>query len=115
MQFKKNKSFEEREKEALRIKEIHPDRIPVIVERSTGCKNVPQIEKNKYLVPTDLTVGQFMYVIRKRIKLDEHKGLFLFVNNTMPPTSEFISTIYERHRDKDYFLYISYSGENTFG
>lgn len=43
----------------------------------TGCR---------YLVPADLTVGQFVYVIRKRIKLSPEKAIFIFVNNVLPPT-----------------------------
>mmetsp|Transcript_9413 Transcript_9413/g.29665 ORF Transcript_9413/g.29665 Transcript_9413/m.29665 type:complete len:92 (+) Transcript_9413:216-491(+) len=27
----------------------------------------------------------------------------------------FMSTVYEEHKDEDGFLYITYSGENTFG
>jgi len=37
-------------------------------------------------VPADLTVGQFVYVIRKRIKLSPEKAIFIFVNNVLPPT-----------------------------
>ncbi|KAI7985216.1 Autophagy-related protein 8e [Camellia lanceoleosa] len=44
--------------------------------------------QNKYLVPADLTVGQFVYVIRKRIKLSAEKAIFIFVDNVLPPTVE---------------------------
>lgn len=40
----------------------------------------------RYLVPADLTVGQFVYVIRKRIKLSAEKAIFIFVDNALPPT-----------------------------
>ena len=40
----------------------------------------------RYLVPADLTVGQFVYVIRKRIKLSSEKAIFIFVKNVLPPT-----------------------------
>ena len=40
----------------------------------------------RYLVPADLTVGQFVYVVRKRIKLSPEKAIFVFVNSTLPPT-----------------------------
>jgi len=115
MQFKNKYSFVEREEEALKIKKIYSDRIPVIVERSQGCKNIPDIDKNKYLVPHDLTIGQLLYIIRRRIKLDAHQSMFIFINNTIPTTSEYICNIYERSKDKDNFLYITYAGENTFG
>lgn len=42
----------------------------------------------RYLVPADLTVGQFVYVVRKRIKLGAEKAIFVFVKNTLPPTGE---------------------------
>ena len=41
--------------------------------------------------------------------------LFIFINETMPPISENMSLVYNKHEDEDGFLYITYSGENTFG
>ncbi len=67
------------------------------------------------MVPADLTVGQFVYVIRKRIKVDQNTNIFIFVNNILPPTAALMSTLYEEQKDEDGFLYITYSGENTFG
>jgi GABA(A) receptor-associated protein len=77
--------------------------------------DIPSIDKKKYLVPSDLTVGQFVYVIRKRIKLAPEKAIFIFVNDVLPPTNSLMSAIYDQHKDKDGFLYVTYSGENTFG
>jgi GABA(A) receptor-associated protein len=71
--------------------------------------------KNRYLVPADLTVGQFVYVIRKRIRLSPEKAIFVFVRNVLPPTAALMSSVYEDHKDEDGFLYVTYSGENTFG
>ncbi len=77
-----------------------------------------------------------MYVIRKRIKLAPEKAIFIFVDEVLPPTAQLMSAIYDEHkcvpvlslvsyvrltsthssdRDEDGFLYVSYSGENTFG
>jgi Autophagy protein Atg8 ubiquitin like len=55
-----------------------------------------------------LTVGQFCYVIRKRIKLAPEKAIFIFVNEVLPPTAALMSSIYEEHKDEDGFLYITY-------
>jgi hypothetical protein len=33
-------------------------------------------------------VGQFVYVIRKRIKLSSEKAIFIFVDNVLPPTGK---------------------------
>ncbi|KAF3633923.1 Autophagy-related protein 8C [Capsicum annuum] len=103
-----------RRAEASRIREKYPDRIPVIVEKSERS-DIPNIDKKKYLVPADLTVGQFVYVIRKRIKLSAEKAIFIFVDNVLPPTGAIMSSIYDEKKDEDGFLYVTYSGENTFG
>ena len=92
----------------------YPDRVPVICERADRS-DVPDIDKKKYLVPADLTVGQFIYVIRKRIKLPPEKAIFIFVDNVIPPTASLMSAVYEVQKDEDGFLYVTYSGENTFG
>jgi GABA(A) receptor-associated protein len=60
-------------------------------------------------------MGQFLYVIRKRLRLLPEKALFLFVNGTIPPTTSLINEVYNRHKDDDGYLYISYAQENTFG
>ncbi|KAG3098821.1 hypothetical protein PC122_g3866 [Phytophthora cactorum] len=111
--FKKEHPFEKRQAEAQRIRSKYPDRIPVICEKADRS-DIPDIDKKKYLVPADLTVGQFVYVIRKRIKLSPEKAIFIFINNVLPPTAALMSNIYEEQKDVDGFLYITYSGENTF-
>ena len=60
--------------------------------------DIATIDKKKYLVPADLTVGQFVYVIRKRIKLAPEKAIFIFVDEVLPPTAALMSAIYEEHK-----------------
>merc|ERR1719235_838375 len=112
--FKDEHTLEKRKAEAARIRDKYPDRIPVICEKAKGS-DIPDIDKKKYLVPADLTVGQFVYVVRKRIKLSAEKAIYIFVNNVLPPTAAFMSALYEEQKDEDGFLYVSYSGENYFG
>ena len=113
--FKNSHDFKKRKFESSTIMKKYPDRIPVVVQRTEDSKSIPKIDKAKYLVPTDLTVGQFVYIIRRRIKLDPQTAIFIFVNNSLPPTAEILSNLYEKEKDKDGFLYIFYSSENTFG
>ncbi|EGV64940.1 ubiquitin-like protein atg8 [Yamadazyma tenuis] len=113
-QFKDEYDFEKRKAEATRILERFSDRLPVICEKAENS-DIQEIDKRKYLVPGDLSVGQFVYVIRKRIKLPSEKAIFIFINDILPPTAALMSTIYEEHKDEDGFLYVLYSGENTFG
>ena len=111
--FKDNHPFDKRLQESTRIMEKYPNRIPVIVQRAN--MHVKEIDKKKYLVPRDLTMGQFLHIIRKRIKLESHKAIYLFVNGTVAPSSKLIDEIYNEHHDKDQFLYINYCMESTFG
>ena len=100
--------------EVYRIRNRYPDRIPVIVGQIKNSK-LPEIDKKKYLVPMDLTLGQFAYVIRKRIQLTSEQALFIFIDNLLPPTSALMSSLYEQYKSPDGFLYVNYGAENTFG
>jgi GABA(A) receptor-associated protein len=113
--YKNNYSFEQRLNESKRVLTKYPDRIPIICEKLYGQKNLPDIDKNKYLVPYDLTLGQFIYVIKKRMKINADEAMFLFVNNKMMSINQTIMNIYYYEKDPDGFLYIKYSKESTFG
>ena len=104
-------SFEE----AIRVRRKYRDRIPVLVGKSPST-DAPNIPKHKYLVPMDLTVGQFQYVIRKQLKLGSEKALFVFIGNSIPPASSLMGAVYEESKDPETsFLFVTYSMENTFG
>lgn len=93
------------------LKEKYPDRFPIIVEKAKNCKDLQDIDKKKYLVPKDLTVGQFTYIIRKRLKLDPSQALYLYCNNTLPATGQLMANVC----NQDDFTYFIYATENTFG
>jgi GABA(A) receptor-associated protein len=111
--FDKEYSLEQRKIESSRILSKYPDRVPLIVEPTSGCDI--EIDKKKYLVPRDLSIGQFLFVIRKRLKMPAEKALFIFVGSTVPASSTFISELYERHVSEDGFLKLTFSEENVFG
>ena len=87
-----------------------------IIEKNPNS-NISNIDKTKYLIPLDLTVSQFSYMIRKRIKLSNESAFFLLVNGKISITGDsLLSDIYERYQDpEDSFLYITYSSELTWG
>jgi GABA(A) receptor-associated protein len=107
--------IEERLIESNRIKQKFPGRIPVIVERCKNNKLIPDIDKNKFLVPGDLNVAQFIYIIRKRLSLPSEVALFFFIKGILPTTGTLMKELYSIYKDSDGFLYAQYSGENTFG
>lgn len=114
--FKSTNSFLKRVTDSTNIRSKYPNRIPIICERSPGQKsNIPYIDKNKYLVPKELTVGQFLYIIRSKMKLDSSIAIFLFVGNVLPSSSTELGDLDQEYRDEDGFLYTKYAGESSFG
>ena len=109
-QFRRQKE-EERIKISEKILLKYPQRVPIIVD----CKKSIKLDKNKYIVPNDLTIGQFTYVLKKKIKLNYEQSIFLLCNNELIMNSELIIHLFNRHKDYDGFLYIIISLENTFG
>lgn len=97
--------------ERIAIKELV---LVVIVEKAPKAR-IGDLDKKKYLVPSDLTVGQFYFLIRKRIHLRPEDALFFFVNNVIPPTSATMGSLYQEHHEEDFFLYIAYSDESVYG
>ncbi|KAL7880193.1 hypothetical protein SRHO_G00024470 [Serrasalmus rhombeus] len=113
-QYKEEHPFEKRRSEGEKIRKKYPDRVPVIVEKAPKAR-IGDLDKKKYLVPSDLTVGQFYFLIRKRIHLRAEDALFFFVNNVIPPTSATMGLLYQEHHEEDFFLYIAYSDESVYG
>ena len=115
--FQHNFTFEQRLAESQRILGKYPDRVPLVCERhrSERADMATEIDKNKFLVPVDMNLGQFVFVIRKRIKIGADRGLYLFIHGTIPPTHASILDLYHQHKHTDGFLYIHYATEATFG
>lgn len=112
--FKKQNTIEKRKNESKTIVAKYPGRIPIIVEKYTDCE-LPDIDKMKYLVPKDMTISQFMFIMRKRIKLEPSQSLFVTVNSVLVNSNSTICEIYDDNKDDDGFLYVVYTSENTFG
>ena len=90
----------------------HPDRVPVRVLVSDDIK----LERSKYLVPKEMTAGQFTSHVRKSMKISNHEAIFMFVGkNVLPPVSREFGDLYRENAAQDGMLYVTYNKENTFG
>tara|TARA_B100000795_G_scaffold267830_2_gene253484 strand:+ start:65 stop:418 length:354 start_codon:yes stop_codon:yes gene_type:complete len=114
MNIEKNK---EKIKESVkRIIDRYPDKIPVFVKRGRSDKCLKDIEQNKFIIPEDITIAQFMNILRKRIKLEPTIALYLFINGSvLPAQTATMSSLYETYKNEELLLEIDYCGENTFG
>nr|XP_033812043.1 microtubule-associated proteins 1A/1B light chain 3C-like isoform X3 [Geotrypetes seraphini] len=115
-----------------------PRKLPVIVERYPKEKILPVLDKMKFLVPQELTLGQFMAIIRSpprlltdsslkfsrnhswrswnRMPIGPSQSLYFLVNNcSLVGMSLSMAEVYTENRDEDGFLYITYASQEAFG
>jgi GABA(A) receptor-associated protein len=84
----------------------HKDRVPIIVKNNN----------EKYLIKKELQMSEFMVVLRKKIKIDSKKAIFIFVGNgVLVPMHLKMGELHNIYHDPDMLLYITYKLENTFG
>lgn len=117
--FQDSRTFQQRREESEAILAKFPERVPVILEPAADC-DLPPLKKCKYLVPSDLSMGSFIYTVRKRMQLPEITAMFIFVMSgggkcTIAPGSGLLGEMYMQNKQDDGFLYLLYHSENVFG
>ncbi|XP_016359689.1 microtubule-associated proteins 1A/1B light chain 3C-like isoform X1 [Sinocyclocheilus anshuiensis] len=118
--FKQRKSLDHRsatrKQEVAGIRTKFPTKIPVIIERYRREKYLPPLDKTKFLVPQELTMSQFVTIIRNRMTLMPTQAFYLLINNSgIASMSLTMAQLYKDHRDEDGFLYMTYASQEMFG
>ncbi|KAL4673263.1 hypothetical protein H8959_017197 [Pygathrix nigripes] len=94
---------------------LHPKK-KVVVERYPRETFLPLLDKTKFLVPQELTMTQFLSIIRSRMVLRATEAFYLLVNNkSLVSTSVTMAEIYRDYKDEDGFVYMTYASQETFG
>jgi len=113
--------FDKRAAEAQRILAKYPDRVPIICEKKPRT-DLPDIDQKKFLVPGTMLLGEFKYIIQKRINqartdaLSPEQTVYIFVGKKVSPKpGTLVSDLYEQYKSDDQFLQIIYSAEDTMG
>ena len=105
-----------RRKECRTILDQFPEKIPIICEKDPRSK-IQEIDKTKFLVPKELSVTQFSYMIRKRLQIQKEEAFYLLVDGKHSITGDcLLNEIYNKYKDPDdEFLYVTYASELTWG
>jgi GABA(A) receptor-associated protein len=121
-EFKTKYPFKKRLEESIKIRAKYPNMFPFIVETTDKgiiaqltSKSLPTLDKNKYLVPGDLTMGQFYVVIRKRLNVPPETAIFCFIGDKITPTHALASAIYDENKEDDGYCYMTLESEKVFG
>ena len=114
MPFRSRLTPEQRRAECDRVTTRRPGFVPTIVER--GDRNAPRIDKEKFLIPLELTGNQLQFVVRRRLCMDKSEALFLMCDNSLVGPNTTAQELYAKHRNpEDGFLYVTYTLEHAFG
>ncbi len=93
--------------------EKYPNRIPIIINLQKNSKL--KLDKFKYLVPNEFTVGYFQLYIRNKIELKSDIAIFMMIDNKLINSSMLLSQVYNLYQSTDGYLYITMGEESIFG
>lgn len=111
----RSRSFDARKAESARLRDKYPDRVPVVVDKARSVSSDVNAV-HRYLVPHDVTVGQFVQILRGKAGLAPTHALYVFFGRSvLAPASASMADVDRLHRDPDGFLYAVYAQEATFG
>jgi hypothetical protein len=108
-------SFSKKKIEELLIK--YPNRIPIVLS-SISYKKIGNI---KLIVPFDMTLTQFITILRNKIELKKEEAIYFFVKDTnnksdvIIPTTSSLGPLYNQYKDKSLILNMYFEKEAVFG
>jgi len=111
----KSRDIDDRKRESSNVIIKYPDRVPVIIDTNDTSSFNEKLDKHKFVVPDTLSVSEFIVIIRKRLKIDSTKAIFIFCGNSILVGSTMMRQIYDNNLEEDGFLYLFYKAESTFG
>ena len=112
-EFKECNTLEKRISSSERVMSRYPDKVPIIVVLPKEFKKKPFL---KYLVSKDLNVQYIIQLVRKNIKIDCSKAIFILTENGYLSTaSSDIGDLYYKYKNEDGYLYLYVKLEVCFG
>lgn len=123
-------SFEERKRQSDKILQKYNDKCPIYLSfDSRLLTHITIFERtkkylNKYIVSSDLTLAQFLSIVRKKINFSSYESIYMMIeeykndklkSTILASTVSTIGELYNKNKDDDGFLYLKLVKENVFG
>ena len=114
--FREKLSLQKRIELSEKIRSTHYSKVPVIVDRAADSPSLPLLEKQKYLTPQHFTFANFTNEILNHIPVTEQSHIVFFVGKSVRAMPALLmQQVYERYKDEDGFLYVTYGEHNVMG
>ncbi len=99
----------------------YPNRVPIVISsRSINLKE-NNTNNTNFIVPSNITIAEFLIILRKRIKIYNEEAIFMFVidnitkKDIMVPSSSTIDSLYSQYKDENLILNLYVEKESVFG
>ena len=104
------------ELKGIQLRERYPNRIPIVINemKDTDFK-LRKIKKNKFLVPKEMTMGEFIAHVRKYADIKSTECIYFLVNKLLVPTSQTLGSLDHETSFPDKMLHMVLCKENAFG
>lgn len=118
--FKKNTNLRDRiRNSSVVIDKYYPDKVPVVIQKLARENYLPELKKNKFLIPGNMSYSSFLIYLRGILTTTVSPSTAIFLSTEgghMMCSSDKMLNVYQNHSDnQDNFLYLFYCSENTFG
>ncbi|KRZ12608.1 Microtubule-associated proteins 1A/1B light chain 3B [Trichinella zimbabwensis] len=119
--YKSMKSFgmntTQRKEEVFLIRKKYPTKVPIIIEKHRKDISLPLMEKNKFLIPQEVTVLQLIAMLRNRLEIPQRCVLYFTINGHLLTASinDTMADLYLKFHDEVGFLYLQYFSQDCFG
>lgn len=85
------------------------EKVPIVCEKREGA-SIPSIAQRKFFVSQEIAVETFVALLQDRIAQETHCQIQVYVcGESITNSKEPIMALYERAKDADKFLYVTYS------
>ena len=100
--------------EIERLRYKYPNRIPLIIYQTPNFIKSYRLKKNKYLVTTEMTVGAFIYQLKKINDINTTDAMYLMIHNTLINSSSTFGLLYTKF-EQEGVLKLTVNSESAFG